>query len=90
MRTLDRLTTELKTKSEELRQMELRRSDMVRGRSPLDTEGGRLSTAEAALAEQLVSARAKRFSSLLLASASGALGIGDSGTAAASRATGTR
>jgi polysaccharide chain length determinant protein (PEP-CTERM system associated) len=58
MRTLDRLTGELKTKSEELRAAETRRSELVRSRAAADTEAGRLVAAESNLTQELVSARA--------------------------------
>jgi polysaccharide chain length determinant protein (PEP-CTERM system associated) len=58
MRTLDRLTGELKSKSEDLRAAETRRSDLARARAAADTEAGRLAAAESTLTENLVSARA--------------------------------
>ncbi|NTX66647.1 chain-length determining protein [Myxococcus sp. CA051A] len=57
MRGLERVSHELQTKSEELRVAEARRSDLARARNAVDSEAGRLESAESGLTRALVNAR---------------------------------
>jgi polysaccharide chain length determinant protein (PEP-CTERM system associated) len=57
MRGLERMGALLQTKSEELRIAEGRRSDLARARNPVESEAGRLESAENALTRELVAAR---------------------------------
>ncbi len=57
MRSLDRLAELMQTKSEELRVAEGRRSELVRMRHPVESEAGRLKSAEDGLTRALVAAR---------------------------------
>lgn len=57
MRGLERVSHELQTKSEELRVAEARRSDLARARNAVDSEAGRLESAESGLTRALVNAK---------------------------------
>ncbi|WP_171444139.1 GumC family protein [Myxococcus xanthus] len=57
MRSLERVSHQLQTKSEELRVAEGRRSDLARARNAVDSEAGRLEAAENGLTRSLVNAR---------------------------------
>ncbi|MFZ5469191.1 MAG: GumC family protein [Myxococcota bacterium] len=57
MRSLERMSALVATKSEEMRVAESRRSELVRARLAADTEAGRLKAAEDALTRDLVAAR---------------------------------
>ncbi len=57
MRALERISGQIQSKSEEMRIAEARRSDLVRPRNMMDTEEGRIESAQAALTRELVSAR---------------------------------
>jgi polysaccharide biosynthesis transport protein len=57
MRGLERIATELRTKTDELTAAEARRSEMARAHHSVDTEAGRLVAAEATTARELVEAR---------------------------------
>lgn len=57
MRGLERATATMHVKMEALRGAELRRSELMRSRYGLDTEAGRLATAETSIERALVAAR---------------------------------
>ena len=57
MRTLERIGSELHSKSDELRAAESHRSELVFARHSIDTQAGRLESAEAGLVRDLVAAR---------------------------------
>jgi succinoglycan biosynthesis transport protein ExoP len=57
MRALERVGSELRSKSEELRAAEARRSELARARNAADSEAGRLEAAEHGLTQALVAAR---------------------------------
>jgi polysaccharide chain length determinant protein (PEP-CTERM system associated) len=57
MRSLERISVELRSKSDERSAIETRRSELVRARQPADSEVGRLAAAEDAMSQQLISAR---------------------------------
>jgi polysaccharide chain length determinant protein (PEP-CTERM system associated) len=57
MRALERVSAELRSKSEELRVAEARRSELARARNAADSEAGRLEAAEHGLTQALVAAR---------------------------------
>jgi uncharacterized protein involved in exopolysaccharide biosynthesis len=57
MRTLERIGSELHSKSDELRAAEAHRSELVFARHSIDTQAGRLESAEAGLVRDLVAAR---------------------------------
>lgn len=57
MRSLERIASEMRTRSEELTTAEGRRSELARSRTPVDSEAGRLAAAEDAMRQQLTAAR---------------------------------
>jgi len=57
MRSLERIASEMRTKSDELTTAEGRRSELTRARQPADSEVGRLAAAEDTMNQQLISAR---------------------------------